>query len=129
VQLKLKYSDHALVTRRRTLDTATDDGRAIYEAAAGMLVAAQGGRSVRLTGVSGQELEEPARQMDLFQRGSPKRARLNAALDEISRRYGSKAVVPADLAGSEELEDELEEIRRRAGASRQDAARRPRKDE
>ncbi len=55
VQLKLKRADFTLVTRRTTLDAPTDDGRAIYRAAAELL-----GREppapTRLTGVSAQNL-------------------------------------------------------------------------
>lgn len=106
VQLKLKYSDHAVVTRRVTLDPATDDGQRLYEAAAALLSRAQAGRLVRLTGVSGQELVPPAAQLDLFQAPAARRGKLNAALDEISRRFGSRAVVPADLADATDARTE-----------------------
>ena len=37
VQLKLKFADFTLITRRATLDQATDDGQTLYRAAAELL--------------------------------------------------------------------------------------------
>jgi DNA polymerase-4 len=103
VTLKLKYADFTLVTRRCTLPAATDDGTAILEAVRADLRRADLSRPVRLTGVSvsGFGEEEPP-QLGLFEAapapGEAKRARLNAALDDLAERFGDGAVRPATLA-------------------------------
>ena len=67
VQLKLKLADFTLVTRRTTLDEPTDDGQALYRAAAELLRARARRRPSRLTGVSAQSLEPAAAsQLGLF---------------------------------------------------------------
>jgi DNA polymerase IV len=66
VTLKLKYADFEQVTRRVTLPAATDDGRAIYDAAAAQLARADLSRAVRLTGVSVSGFDAGAEQLGLF---------------------------------------------------------------
>lgn len=118
VQLKVKLADFTTVTRRATLPEATDDGQELFRVAVSMLPEAHGGKSVRLTGVSAQDLcGEPA-QLPLLDAGPSRRTRLNAALDQIADRFGSGAVRTADLGGETEHGDD--EARRRMGASRND---------
>ncbi|MBI3185267.1 MAG: DNA polymerase IV [Myxococcales bacterium] len=117
VQLKLKYSDFKLVTRRVTLKEPTDDGQALYRAAMDQLGRASLERKVRLTGVSAQELRSDGEQQCLFQAGPRRAEKLNSALDKIADRYGRGAVVTADLAG-DEPDDRDDETRRKVGASR-----------
>ncbi|HEX8539814.1 MAG TPA: DNA polymerase IV [Cystobacter sp.] len=110
VQLKVKFSDFTLITRRTTLPAPTDDGQTLYRVARELLEKAHEDKPVRLTGVSMQELGggvEP-RQLGLFsQPEAPKRSdKLNAALDRIAERFGSKAVTTADVAGSAEADPE-----------------------
>jgi DNA polymerase-4 len=118
VQLKLKFSDFTLITRRTTLPSATDDGQTLYRVARELLEKAHEDKPVRLTGVSMQELGTEsvgARQLGLFtEPEKPKRSdKLNAALDRIAERFGSKAVLTADIAGSDESEPEPEPERPR----------------
>ncbi|HEX9241856.1 MAG TPA: DNA polymerase IV [Anaeromyxobacter sp.] len=109
VTLKVKYADFTLVTRRSTLARPTDDGRALFEAARGLLPRVDLARSIRLTGisVSGFAGREEREQLDLFGAAAPteaaedgKRRALNAALDRLADRFGDGAVVPADTAGT-----------------------------
>ena len=118
VQLKVKHGDHTTVTRRTTLAEPTDDGQELFRVAAAMLTEAHGGRPVRLTGVSAQDLSLGAAQMLLLDDGVERRTRLNAALDRINDRFGSRAVTTADLGGGGDDADD--EARRRMGASRND---------
>lgn len=102
VQLKVKLADFRLLTRRTTLEDATDDGQALYRAAEALLVKLALPARVRLTGVSAQEIVAAGPQQELFA-PAPDRARhLNQALDRIAARFGSGAVVTADVADLEE---------------------------
>ncbi|WP_242346253.1 DNA polymerase IV [Anaeromyxobacter terrae] len=114
VTLKVKYADFTLVTRRTTLAEATDDDRAIFEAARAQLARVDAERPVRLTGVSVSGFADEAErgQLDLFQGAAPppppeveKRRSLNAALDALARRFGDGAVTRADLADDDGRED------------------------
>jgi DNA polymerase-4 len=105
VQLKLKFSDFTLITRRTTLREATDDGQTLYRTALELLERAHEDRPIRLTGVSVQ-LDEVPPQLGLFPAAPPRTAKLNAALDKIAERFGSKAITTADIAGSEAPDDD-----------------------
>jgi DNA polymerase-4 len=99
VQLKLKLADFKIVTRQATFDVPTDDGQALYRAAAELLDRNLPGKPVRLTGVSAHGLEATeAVQTSLLAPAPSARDALNRALDAITTRYGSRAVTTADLA-------------------------------
>jgi DNA polymerase-4 len=106
VTLKVKYGDFTLVTRRATLEDATDDDRAIYETARAQLERVDLARPVRLTGisVSGLAGAEDRAQLALFaapvapRPDAARRRALNAALDSIAERFGEAAVTRADEA-------------------------------
>ncbi|MGZ3458015.1 MAG: DinB/UmuC family translesion DNA polymerase, partial [Archangium sp.] len=117
VQLKVKFGDFTLITRRTTLPSPTDDGKTLYRVARELLEKAHEGKPVRLTGVSMQELGTgggEARQLGLFtEPEKPLRSdKLNAALDKIAERFGTKAVVTADIAGSSESDPDPERPRK-----------------
>jgi DNA polymerase-4 len=98
VQLTIKYDDFQSITRRRTLDAPTDDGQVLYREARALLSRVDLSRKVRLTGVSGQELIGDEDQLGLFEpEAPPKNDKLNAALDQIAAKFGSKAITTADL--------------------------------
>jgi DNA polymerase-4 len=122
VQLKLKYSDFELVTRRTTLEAPTDDGQELYRAARTLLEREPLKRAVRLTGVSAQDLGAHESQLPLFAPAPRPKDRLNEALDRIAEKFGGKAVTTADLA-TEPSGDEDDEARRLVGASRLDRNR------
>jgi DNA polymerase-4 len=123
VQLKLKDSAFQLLTRRITLEAPTDDGQVLYRTVLELLTRADSSRRYRLTGVSAQDLKPPQAQLALFTPPPARADKLNAALDRIAAKYGSAAVVTADHAGEETVNDKDEEARRRVGAARFD--RRP----
>jgi DNA polymerase IV len=117
VTVKVKYADFTAVTRRVTLPRPTDDDAAIVAAARAQLSRVDLTRPVRLAGVTVSGFDEvaeaaPEAQLDLFggpggdpvEAGPPagdeaRRARLNAAVDKLSGRFGRGVVKPADLAG------------------------------
>ncbi|WP_223635073.1 DNA polymerase IV [Corallococcus sp. EGB] len=104
VQLKLKFADFTLITRRVTLREATDDGQALYRAALELLERAHEGKPLRLTGVSVQ-LDEDEPQLGLFPAAEARSSKLNEAMDRIAARFGSKAITMADIAGAEASDD------------------------
>lgn len=108
VQLTVKYADFTQLTRRHTMELPTDDGQTLYRRALELLQKVDLRRRVRLTGVSGQELTGGAPQLGLFvEEAAPaKNTRLNATLDAIASKFGSRAVVMADLR-----EDDPDEAR------------------
>jgi DNA polymerase IV len=123
VQLKLKFDDFTLQTRRRTLEQPTDDGQLLYREALQLLERSPLERPLRLTGVSGQELDtEGPAQLGLFAPGPERAQALNRALDAIAARFGQAAVAPADVL-SLEAEAPSDELRVSAGASRLDLAK------
>jgi DNA polymerase-4 len=106
VTLKVKYADFELVTRRCTLAAATDDGAAVFAAAREQLERVELDRPVRLVGVSVSGFEARAEQLGLFDRRpaaeAARRAAVNAAVDEVNRRFGRDAVRPATLADDDD---------------------------
>ena len=104
VVLKLKMArrtapgarGYPLVSRRTTLPEATDDGETISRLAIELLIRANLTEPVRLLGVGVTNIvAEAPGQLPLFQLEErlARRGRLNRALDEISHRFGSNAVV------------------------------------
>ncbi|MGQ0505112.1 MAG: DinB/UmuC family translesion DNA polymerase, partial [Myxococcaceae bacterium] len=124
VQLKLKDSFFQLTTRRMTLEAPTDDGQVLYRAAVELLGRADMTKHYRLTGVSAQDLKEPPPQLSLFTPPPARADKLNAVLDRIAGRFGTNAVITADLAAVEQPDDEQEnEARRKVGAARFDKSK------
>lgn len=103
VTLKLKLARplgggrYPLLTRSISLPHGTDDGEEITRAATGLLSALKLGEKVRLAGVQVHNLQrEDTNQLDLFgpqATTQAKRARLNQALDDLTRRFGEDTVV------------------------------------
>jgi len=124
VQLTIKYYDFKLITRRKTLDEATDDGQTLYREACALLDRVDLKRAIRLTGVSAQDLRGGEGQLGLFEasRGPTRTDKLNEAIDAIASKFGSKAIVTADLAAEPAESEEDEEIRRKLGAQRRGRA-------
>jgi DNA polymerase IV len=109
VQLKIKFADFNVITRRTTLSASTDDGQALYGAALELLERAHQSKPVRLTGVSVQSLnEEGAQQLGLFSAPPARSTMLNATLDRIAERFGSNAITTADLTQGSAAVDEDE---------------------
>jgi DNA polymerase-4 len=101
VQLKVKFADFRVITRRSVLPSPTDDGQELYRAAMALLARVDLRRKVRLTGVSAQDLVDGGGQLSLLEHPDERPARLNAALDTIAARFGDDAVTTADLRQAE----------------------------
>jgi DNA polymerase-4 len=96
IHLKIKYADFRIVTRQETLPVATDDSGEIFRVAARLLSKVEA-HPVRLTGVHAADLSTGAPQLGLFDGERKKRERLNQSLDAIEEKFGTGAIVPADL--------------------------------
>lgn len=102
VTLKIKLSDHTLITRRTTLDAAAADTVTIHRAALAQLARVElGGAGVRLTGVSLSGLvPEQKEQRPLFPDAAQSRRRLlEKTLGDVRAKFGDDAVRPAGAGG------------------------------
>ena len=97
VALKLRYHDFATITRQQSLAQPTDAHQQMFAAARELLVSAlcERAASVRLIGVRAASLTAGARQLPLFDDGSERTRRLNAALDHLAARAGARVALPA----------------------------------
>ena len=91
VAVKIRRSDFQTYTRRRRLGAATTSTAAFADVGLALLeewLATQPNASVRLLGLGVSDLQ-PSHQADLFTEVPPKQSRLDAAVDDIRRRYGA----------------------------------------
>jgi DNA polymerase IV len=98
--LKVKFADHASVTRRTTLTSAVCDTTTIYAAARALLDKVELTRSVRLIGVQASSLEaEEREQRGLFHDAREDRRRaLEKTLHGVRERYGGDSLFHARIA-------------------------------
>ena len=101
VTLKYKFDDFKLVTRQVTVEP-TNDGRALFDAVRDLLHKHPPSRPIRLCGVSAHSLGPPP-PPTLFGSSAKKRDKLNATLDSVREKFGTKAIMRARLL---ELDDE-----------------------
>jgi DNA polymerase-4 len=99
VTLKLRHDDFHTVTRRRTLEIATDLDGEIYAAARELFRGAfedvrRRNRGVRLIGVAATNLGAAA-EADLFEPEARRRQReLSSAVDKVREKYGFGSMTP-----------------------------------
>ena len=98
LSLKLRYGDFTTLTRQVTLAEPTDSGPTIYAQVLLLFEAAwDRRRPVRLVGVGTSNLDQPARQLRLFEQEDQRQAQLDAALDRIRGRFGDSSIQRATL--------------------------------
>ena len=96
VTLKLKHSDHRLLTRRHALREPTQLADTLYRAARALLDQAPGDAAWRLLGVGLSDLvaaAEADRAGDLLDPQAPRRAGAERATDAIRARFGRDAIL------------------------------------
>jgi DNA polymerase IV len=99
VTLKLRWADFRTFTRSHTGDP-TQDGLEIYRRAATLLAREPLIQPVRLIGVSASTFRVEAHgQLPLLDPAVVRRERLARAVDRITGRFGTSAIVPARLLG------------------------------
>ena len=93
VKIKIRWPDFRTLTRQLSLAQGTDQDREIFEAAMRLFENEwDQGKAVRLLGVGISDLGPPIRQLGLFEDTWMENERLLQAVDEIRRRYGSRAL-------------------------------------
>jgi DNA polymerase-4 len=93
VRLKLRWPDFTTISRQTTLPHLTEDDGEIFGAALKLLRGARKPRqAVRLIGVGVSGLGAPVRQLGLWDTGSEKAHRLQAAVDELRERFGRDVI-------------------------------------
>jgi DNA polymerase-4 len=102
VTLKMKHADFKLVTRRVTLDTATDTSKTLYTEAVKLLEEYRPTDKVRLIGLGASGLVSGAKaiQMGLFDTPAPKKdtwSKIDRTVDSLSQKYGRDVVTRASL--------------------------------
>ncbi len=102
VTIKVRFHDFKTITRSVTLTTAVDAGPVIARAAKALLDQIDPSAGIRLLGVSVSSISETgARQLSLEDTGDEAWEGADHAVDDIRRRFGADAIVPATLAGPE----------------------------
>ena len=99
VSVKIRRADFTTYTRQCVLEPATHDTAAVCAGAQRLLrtwLAGHRNVALRLLGVGTSELSE-VRQPDLFAEGAPRDSRLDAAIDGIRDRFGSRVLTRASL--------------------------------
>jgi DNA polymerase-4 len=102
VTMKLRHDDFHTVTRRHTLDPATDLDAELYDAARTLFRAAfeevrRRDRGVRLIGIAATNLGTTA-EPDLFEPPARERLRqLTAAVDKVRGKFGFNSVTSATI--------------------------------
>ena len=94
VTLKLKDTSFKTITRRQTLDHASNLARAAFAVARPLLAGAAPGRAWRLIGVGYSDLEPAAEndQPELFERPEARIERQERAIDEIRAKFGTESI-------------------------------------
>jgi DNA polymerase-4 len=102
---------YPIITRRMTLPEATDDGETLSKSAIELLTRSGLSVPVRLLGVGVANIvpQSPG-QLSLFEPGErrARRDRLNRALDEISQRFGRKALTRGSPESAERISPTLQ---------------------
>jgi DNA polymerase-4 len=94
VTLKLRYADFTTITRRHTLDRASDGDQTIFNTGLKLLKEelARGKQPIRLIGIGVSGLVEAGRQLDMLDSSTERVEKLNRAVDRIRNRYGFTAI-------------------------------------
>jgi DNA polymerase-4 len=102
ITIKVRFHDFRTITRSITMPSPVDTGPDVVRAAGELLERIDPTAGVRLLGVHVSQLVEgAARQLSLDDLDAPSWDDATGAIDAIRARYGSDAIVPASLAGTD----------------------------
>ncbi len=106
VKIKIRWPDFTTLTRQITLPNPTSDEMEIAQAALQLFeVAWSQGKDVRLLGVGVSGLENPPRQIGLWDRDWEKERHLEEAITQLKERFGEDALLRG-LPGDTQQHDE-----------------------
>lgn len=106
VQIKVRYSDFTTFTRQKALPNHTNIGDEIFENAFDLLIAnLTPGRPVRLLGVGVTNLEEPFKQLELFDESTEKKQELLQAIDHLKDKFGKDVIFRANKLARQQNKD------------------------
>ncbi len=107
VGVQVKNKDFKTYSHQRTLLTATDSTKVIYETAKQILAEMYKGEPIRLIGVKVDKLEtQEKQQLSLFDTPrNEKQQKLDKALDSIKEKYGYDSVTRAGKMNIDEIMD------------------------
>lgn len=104
VSMEVKYHDFQTMSHQCQLSKPTNDAKILYETACQLFEEAWSGEPVRLLGIRTSKLadESEPEQLSIFDIEFPKEPdekhkKLNAAMEEIRKRFGENAVKRASL--------------------------------
>ena len=94
VTLKVRYADFKTITRQLALKEASNATQIIFAAALQLLnkVLQQQGKPIRLIGIKASQPVSGEKQLYMFNSETEKWVRLDKAIDQIRRKYGSTAI-------------------------------------
>jgi DNA polymerase-4 len=105
VVLKLRYSDFTTITRSRTLPEPTDLGRQIFDEVQAIYETVRAGdRPVRLVGVRGEQLVDPAGIDQALWDDTDDWRHAENAMDAAIEKFGRGAITPARLLGHRSID-------------------------
>jgi len=94
IAIRLRYADFETITRQVTLENASNANHVIFATAVQLLnkALAQQEKPIRLIGIRISSLVGKEKQLPMFDSGIEKPERLDKAIDEIRKKYGSTAI-------------------------------------
>lgn len=99
ISIKVKFLDFTVITRAKTIDTATDSTDRIYQLAKDLIIENQMKKPIRLLGITVSKFEvEEVQQLSFFQNNTSTN-KLDHMVDEIRKKYGYHAVKRATNLG------------------------------
>lgn len=110
VSMEIKYYDFQKMSHQMQLTKPTNEDQVIYETACRLFEESWSGEPVRLLGIRTAKLVDAAEpeQLSIFDIELPKppdekHQKLNAAMEEIRKKYGNNAVMKASLMRKKKL--------------------------
>ncbi|TPW17238.1 MAG: nucleotidyltransferase/DNA polymerase [bacterium] len=96
IVIRIRFHEGQAISRQQSLATPTDDDRIIHRVSCRLLAANQGGRSIRLLGVSVGHLVRPGTIHPLFEEDQRTR-RLGEVRDRLRDRFGESSIMPGGV--------------------------------
>jgi len=96
--LKIRLADFSTFTRSRSLETATDASAELFRHVRELFASfPRQGQRVRLLGVAVSQLQQGEGQLDLFVTGAPGKDRVDSVMDDVRKKFGTRAISRASL--------------------------------